>query len=195
MRKNSLLFSIIFHAALILIAVIIVVNHSSEYSDWVTVEFGSFSNSINHTRQKTDKTQRDKRDFPKSINNGKGDLAPEKFSSEDSLLSERLKEDSVLTKYGNGKFEIDFQGRRERTIYNYTIPTYPPGAEKEVDLIFQVTIAPDGTVENVFPLAKGDTRLEVASINALTKWRFEPLPKNMPQVKQNIIVVFPYRLR
>jgi len=195
MKKKPLLFSVIFHLFLILAALFIVVNHSMQNPDWVSVEFGSFSNSSKKQTSDLSEKSNKKENFPTAENNGEGDYFSDNEKKADSLFSNNLEEDSTLSKYGNGKFEIDFQGKRERAIYNFTIPTYPEGAEKEVDLIFQVTIAPDGTVENVFPLTKGDTRLEVASVNALSKWRFEPLPKKMPQINQKVIVVFPYRLR
>ncbi len=195
MKKKPLLFSVIVHLVLILTALFIVVNHSMQNPNWVFVEFGSFSNSSKKENGELNNKSNKTENFPTAKNKGEGDYFSEYKTDKDSIVSDKLETDSALAKYGNGKFEIDFQGKRERTIYSYTIPTYPAGAEKEVDLVFQVTIAPDGTVENVFPLTKGDARLEVASINALNKWRFEPLPKSMPQINQKVVVVFPYRLR
>ncbi len=195
MKRSSFIISIIFHLLLIVIALRIVVNHSNRSFNTVTVVFGSFSNKAKKSKKLHKLDFEKEQNFPFANNEGEGDFASNNNMKSDSLTSELLPEDSTLIKYGNGKFEIDFQGNRKRTIYNYVIPTYPSGVDKEVDLVFQVTIAPDGTVQRIFPLTKGDTRLEVASVNALNKWRFEPLPKDLPQVNQVVIVVFPYRLK
>ncbi len=194
MKKESLFLSVIIHSLLFLIAYLVIVKSVGNKDEWVSMEFGSYSNSskkFNHTDYLSDNQK--KLQLPHSKNYGKGDIFKNNFDKKDSV-SNVVATDSTITKYGNGKFEIDFQGKRKRGVYNYLIPTYPTGVDKEVDLVFQVTIAPDGTVQRVFPLMKADTRLEVATIDALNKWRFEPLPQSMPQLPQEAIVIFPYRL-
>ena len=96
---------------------------------------------------------------------------------------------------GNFGFEIDFGGKGIRKIYSYVLPEYPAGVSKEINVKLRFSILPDGTVGVVFPLIKADTRLEMAAINSLRQWRFEPLPKKQNQTEQTAIIVFPYRLQ
>lgn len=97
---------------------------------------------------------------------------------------------------GEGSFGFDIQwgGSGTRKIYSYTLPDYPDGVNKEIDIKLKFTIKPDGTVGSIFLLSKADTRLENAAINSLWQWRFEPLTLNQQQVDQTAIIVFPYRL-
>jgi len=98
---------------------------------------------------------------------------------------------------GNGGFgfELDFGGRGKRRIYSYFLPPYPEGVSKEIDLRLRFTILPDGTVSKIIPLIKADARLESTAINSLRQWRFEPIPPNMKQLEQTVVITFPYRLQ
>jgi protein TonB len=96
---------------------------------------------------------------------------------------------------GGFGFEIDFGGKGTRKIYSYNLPEYPEGVSKEIDVKLRFTILPDGTVGKIFPLIKADARLELASINSLRQWRFEPLPRNAKQIEQTVVIIFPYRLQ
>lgn len=97
---------------------------------------------------------------------------------------------------GEGSFGFDIQwgGSGTRKIYSYTLPDYPEGVNKEIDIKLKFTIKPDGTVGSIFLLSKADTRLENAAINSLWQWRFEPLSSTQQKVDQSAIIVFPYRL-
>lgn len=96
---------------------------------------------------------------------------------------------------GGFGFELDFGGRGVRRIYSYSLPEYPEGVSKEIDLRLRFTILPDGTVSNIIPMIKADARLEMAAINSLRQWRFEPLPSNAKQLEQTVVIIFPYRLQ
>ncbi len=98
---------------------------------------------------------------------------------------------------GNGSFgyDIDWGGQGQRKIYNYILPSYPEGVQKEIDIRLKFSIMPDGTVGTIVPLIKADTRLETAAINSLRQWRFEPLAPGQKQMEQTAVIVFPYRLR
>jgi hypothetical protein len=97
---------------------------------------------------------------------------------------------------GEGSFGFDIQwgGSGTRKIYSYSLPDYPDGVNKEIDIKLKFTIKPDGTVGSIFLLSKADTRLENAAINSLWQWRFEPLSSTQQQADQSAIIVFPYRL-
>lgn len=91
-------------------------------------------------------------------------------------------------------YDIDFGGKGIRKIYSYVIPKYPEGVAKEIDVKLKFTILPDGTVGNILPLIKADSRLENAAVNSLRQWRFEPLPAGKKQFEQTAVIVFPFRL-
>jgi len=92
-------------------------------------------------------------------------------------------------------YEIDFGGKGTRRIYSYSLPRYPDGVSKEIDVKLRFTILPDGTVGTIFPIIKADPRLENAAINSLRQWRFEPLPRGARVQEQTAVIVFPYRLQ
>lgn len=96
---------------------------------------------------------------------------------------------------GGAGFDIQWGGNGIRKIYSYSIPDYPDGVNKEIDIRLKFTIKPDGTVGSIFLLTKADTKLENAAINSLWQWRFEPLSVNQTQSDQTAIIVFPYRLQ
>jgi outer membrane biosynthesis protein TonB len=98
---------------------------------------------------------------------------------------------------GEGSFGFDIQwgGSGTRKIYSYSLPAYPEGVNKEIDIKLKFTIKPDGTVGSIFLLSKADTRLENAAINSLWQWRFEPLSSSQRQTDQTAVIVFPYRLQ
>ena len=54
--------------------------------------------------------------------------------------------------------------------------------EAEVEMMLYVL--PNGIVDRVIPLIKGDAQLEQIAIQYLKEWRFFPLPKDQPQVEQ-----------
>lgn len=58
----------------------------------------------------------------------------------------------------------------------------------------QITVDPQGRIVRRFPLIKGNPSLEQAAMDALQRWRFNPLPPNAPQEMQTGIVTFRFRL-
>ena len=96
---------------------------------------------------------------------------------------------------GSFGFDIDWGGKGIRKIYSYTLPKYPDGVKKEIDIKLQFTILPDGTIGTIIPKIKADTKLENAAINSLRQWRFEALNPSQKQVEQTAVIVFPYRLQ
>lgn len=98
---------------------------------------------------------------------------------------------------GSGSFgyDIDWGGKGQRKIYSYTLPAYPEGVNKQIDIRLKFSILPDGTVGTIIPLTKADTRLENTAINSLKQWRFEPLDPTQKQGEQTAVIVFPYRLQ
>ena len=96
---------------------------------------------------------------------------------------------------GSFGFDINWGGKGIRKIYSYSLPQYPEGVKKEVDIKLQFTILPDGTIGTIIPKIKADTKLENAAINSLRQWRFEALDGSQKQVEQTAVIIFPYRLQ
>lgn len=96
---------------------------------------------------------------------------------------------------GSFGFDIEWGGKGKRKIYSYSLPQYPGGVKKEIDIKLQFTILPDGTIGTIIPKIKADTKLENAAINSLRQWRFEALSSSQKQVEQTAVIVFPYRLQ
>ncbi len=119
--------------------------------------------------------------------------APKPVIKED--LSDAKGKEDFGDGLGSSGFQIDFGGSGVRKIYSYSLPEYPEGVSKEIDVKLRFTIMPDGTVGKIFPLFKADTKLEMAAINSLKQWRFEPIPENKRKSEQKAIIIFPYRLQ
>ncbi len=74
------------------------------------------------------------------------------------------------------------------------LPVYPRDLQKEVTLKFRFWVLPDGSVQNIIPLEKGDPRLEKITTDALFKWKFSPLPPPSQETQEGVIT-FIYRLQ
>ena len=222
-RNISYLVSISFHLILALIFLFVKLSDESNLQEYLLVGFGSGSGSGSQSAQ-MQKAAVDENKTPeeKSIKKKeevkKVELPKSKQTDEDNLIASDKKKDKEEVKNpkvkplvtGNSKkegselggegeggfgFELDFGGKGMRRIYSYNLPEYPEGVAKEIDVKLRFTILPDGTVSKIFPLIKADARLEFAAINSLKNWRFEPLPKNVKQIDQTVVITFPYRLQ
>ncbi len=164
-------------------------------------------------KQEEDQTQAKseevkKMDLPKAVNTQTEDVIKTAEKKKEKKLK-KTEEDKLAANSdinaegkgnrlnGNGSFgyDIDWGGQGQRKIYNYILPSYPEGVQKEIDIRLKFSIMPDGTVGTIVPLIKADTRLETAAINSLRQWRFEPLAPGQKQMEQTAVIVFPYRLR
>ncbi|HKB85364.1 MAG TPA: energy transducer TonB [Ignavibacteriaceae bacterium] len=147
-------------------------------------------------------------ELPKAKNTSEENVVKpaDKQKEETKAVKTETKEntDSKITTAGQGNkaegegsfgYDIDWGGQGQRRIYSYIIPDYPDGVNKEIDIRLRFSILPDGTVGNILPLTKGDTRLENAAINSLRQWRFEALAPGQKQSEQTAVIVFPYRLQ
>ncbi len=91
-------------------------------------------------------------------------------------------------------FEIEGEASK-RIILTKVIPEYPPGLQKEAVVRIRFTVLPNGLVGEMVPLQKADPTLEKVSLEALRRWRFNPLDENDEQVAQQGIITFRYVLR
>ncbi len=149
-------------------------------------------------------------DLPKVVNEDNTNnvvINADKKETEEDTKPEKVepivKEDSEAVKgkeetgegEGNFGFEIDFGGKGKRKIYSYSLPPYPEGVSKEIDVKLKFTILPDGSVAKILPLTKADSRLESTAINSLRQWRFEPIPESQKRLEQTAVIIFPFRLK
>ncbi len=223
-RNISYLVSVAFHILLMLIFFLVKFSIESDESEFVTVGFGSGlsmgnpgpigndplteKDILKEEKQPENKIEQKKVELPETKNKDEENIitAADKKKNKDILEAEKIKQlnesknntkGTELAGEGEGGFgfEIDFGGKGTRKIYSYNLPEYPEGVSKEIDVKLRFTILPDGTVGKIFPLIKADARLELAAINSLRQWRFEPLPTGTRQIEQTVIIIFPYRLQ
>lgn len=91
-------------------------------------------------------------------------------------------------------YSIDWGGVGGRRLLSGLYPRYPDGTDKQMVVVLQFTVLPDGSVDAVIPTRKTDELLESASIAALRTWRFEPLPSQLAPQSQTGKVAFNFKL-
>jgi TonB family protein len=91
-------------------------------------------------------------------------------------------------------YSIDWGGVGGRRLLSGLYPRYPEGTDKQMVVVLQFTVLPDGSVDGIIPTRKTDEILESASIAALRTWRFEPLPQQVAPKSQTGKVGFNFKL-
>ena len=95
---------------------------------------------------------------------------------------------------GAGKgFSIDWGGTGSRRLLSGKYPVYPKDSDKEMLVILQFTVLPDGSVSEIHPMSRSDQALERASISALSQWRFEALPPQYGALMQKGNIKFNFK--
>ena len=107
------------------------------------------------------------------------------YGSREDVLSERLSNEDIFTITWDGP-------EREKTSGN--LPTFPSGVTKEATVRLAFTVSREGGVISVTPLTKGHPQFEKVSMEALRKWRFNPLDKGLSQKNQEGIITFRFEL-
>jgi len=95
------------------------------------------------------------------------------------VVEERLKRSTPLLE----TLELGIEGPAASRRVMYIPPPPKVTVSVEADVKLRFWVFPDGTVGKVFPLVKGDTQVDIAAINHIKKYRFNPLPKDSPQVE------------
>jgi TonB family protein len=75
------------------------------------------------------------------------------------------------------------------------LPRYPEGVNVEAQIKILTVVLPDGTVKDVSPAQKANTKLEEAAMKEVRLWRFEPLRSNLPQLEQHAVITFLFTLK
>ncbi|MEK6649350.1 MAG: energy transducer TonB [Bacteroidota bacterium] len=92
-------------------------------------------------------------------------------------------------------YDVQWTGGGSRRKLSGNLPKYPEGTNVAAQVRIRASVLPDGSVRSVQPTQKANTALEDAAMKELKLWRFEPLPAAVPQVEQDCVVSFSFRLR
>ncbi len=92
---------------------------------------------------------------------------------------------------GPGIGPIDWGGGGNRTVLYKKLPSYPKNVNLSAQIKIKFTVSKDGMVIRMVPLQKGDPDLEKAAMNALRRWRFNPLKENKTMYG---IITFTFKL-
>lgn len=96
---------------------------------------------------------------------------------------------------GTGKglgFDIEWGAGGNRIVLHKVLPQYPRGHDVVGRVRLRFTVFSDGTVGNIIPVQRSDPLLEHAAIEALRRWRFNPLPTPTEMVG---FITFTFELR
>ena len=225
---KSISISLLFHAVIIILFMLLNLSFDYEPSEYVELSFGVSDQTgssgsqgkeitekveeVSKPQEKTTTEDENKEvkivDLPVSQNTEDENVIKPAEDDADVTTVSKTKNNgedvSSVTTSGQGNdaegegsfgFDINWGGKGIRKIYSYTLPQYPEGVKKEVDIKLQFTILPDGTIGTIIPKIKADTKLENAAINSLRQWRFEALDASQKQMEQTAVIVFPYRLQ
>jgi protein TonB len=72
------------------------------------------------------------------------------------------------------------------------LPSYTEKVNARIRV--RITVNPEGRIVKRIPLIKGNAKLEAAVMDALQRWRFNPLPPGAPQENQTGTITFTFRL-
>ena len=76
-----------------------------------------------------------------------------------------------------------------RTITSKIIPQYPEGIQKNISVKIEFNVLRDGSVSDLIIVQKADPELEKISLDALKKWKFNSISKDVIQ-KGKITFIF-----
>jgi TonB family protein len=89
---------------------------------------------------------------------------------------------------------VQWIGGGKRKKVSGDLPRYPAGVNVQAQIKIEAVVAPNGTVKSTKPAQKANARLEDAAMRELRRWRFEPLPRTLPQREQRCVVTFNFKL-
>ncbi len=127
----------------------------------------------------------------KSKNETDGNATKNVGSPDGSTLGTGLGEAGFGPGSGLGLGDIEWGGGGNRVVLFKKLPKYPPGVNTEAVIRIRFTVSPRGNVISAFPLQKGDPLLEKAALDAIKKWRFNPLKDEREMYG---IITFTFRL-
>jgi hypothetical protein len=117
----------------------------------------------------------------------KGGTIPLPEDTEAQLIIASLRESAKGEGQGKNTVEavaLDIKGPAASRRINYLPPPLESKLIVEGECLIKFWIFPDGTVGKAIPLAQGDKQAVVAAVERVKRFRFAPLPKDVPQVEQ-----------
>jgi outer membrane biosynthesis protein TonB len=98
-------------------------------------------------------------------------------------LREHTKEHEGMQQNNPGDAALDIRGPAANRKVNYIPPSLQSKPSVHGDVLLKFWVLPDGTVGKVIPLVTEGARVYLAAINHIKQYRFEPLPKDSPQIE------------
>lgn len=98
-------------------------------------------------------------------------------------LREQTKEHEGMQQDNPGDTALDIRGPAANRKINYIPPPLQSKPSVDGDVLLKFWVLPDGTVGKVIPLVTEGTSVYLAAINHIKQYRFEPLPKDSPQIE------------
>jgi hypothetical protein len=92
-------------------------------------------------------------------------------------------QDEVKGKKSVEAATVGIKGPAARRMISFIPHPLPAKGSMGSEALLKFWVLPDGTVGRVIPLAKGEDRVTMEALNRLKKYRFDPLPADVPQVK------------
>ncbi|MEI6090454.1 MAG: TonB family protein [bacterium] len=83
---------------------------------------------------------------------------------------------------GSGFGDIEWGGGGNRIVLSKQVPKFPKNVKTSATIKVKFYVQPDGSVSKIIPLQKADPELERAVIEALKKWRFNPIKSDVVMV-------------
>jgi outer membrane biosynthesis protein TonB len=215
LQKKAYIYSIIIHLLIFLIVLFLIPKPKSKTIDILEIQIGDrfgegqglgmkgepLNEKIEHPKTQVEKESavEDKTKKNVDVPKTKAQFDEPKISQKNKVDNSKVKNESTTQSasetsgnQGSG-FDIQWGGKGKRKIYKYIIPPYPDGVQVEANVKLRFTILPDGSVTRITPLVKTHPILESVSMNALSKWRFEPLDDG--DYEQTVTIIFPFRLK
>lgn len=221
-RITSLIGTLVLHGLLLFLLSILSIGRSRPL-EFIELDWGSSSGAPNQstvepTTETVQKQMPTPRTAPKTAEKPKVDLPAMKSPSDETLpAKEKAKKESVDNRRptaeatskaterraerampaGSGKttgYSIEWSGVGSRKLLSGRMPRYPDGTDKEMPVLLQFAVLPDGSVTGIIPLRRSDELLEREAISALRTWRFDPLPAQYQQNPQIGKVTFNFVL-
>lgn len=102
------------------------------------------------------------------------------------------------SQYGEGlapaqSYSIEWSGGNREKIRG-DLPLFPTGVNKSATIRIRFFVLPDGSIGQMIPLQKGEATFESVSLKALKTWQFNKLEADAPQIPQQGVVTFIFRV-
>jgi protein TonB len=221
-RAISLSASVLFHAALLILLALVEVSRPITV-EYIELDWGSSSGAPNAAAVQAQaeapaEPKAPEKVAPKVTEKKKVNPPPAKSPSEEVIRTPKKPEPEKVqaekdpsptqseTATSTGKatetagagrtqgYSIEWSGVGSRKLLSGRMPRYPEGTDKEMPVLLQFNVLPDGSVSSIFPLRRSDELLEREAMAALRTWRFDPLPPQFEQVAQAGKITFHFKL-